>query len=505
MKNTKNFLIIIIIFCVFFATSMMFFRYHSQKEKGGDNNNSPQGELLRSHDEDLFPQTLSLAEPVFQDRVCNIVDYGAVGGGKIMNTHAFAAAIADCAKLGGGEVLVPSGVWLTGAIALESNIQLHLDKGAKILFSGNIDEYLPLVRSRFEGVEYYNYSSPLSARNAKNVAITGEGTIDGQAEKSWWTSIDEPIVTTSMSELYRMGQDGVPLENRIFGKDKGLRPAFVEFFECNTVLIDGVTFVNGPMWTIHPLYSDTVSIRNITIRTRDGRNTDGIVVDSSRNVSIEDSHFSTGDDAIAIKSGRDNDGMRVGRPSENILIKNCTVEEAHAALALGSEVSGGVRDIFVDTIHVKDADFGIRMKSSLGRGASVQAIRIRNITIDNARIAAIELDQMTGENVSVGTALTDFGDIHIENIACGWTRKPILINGSPEKPPHDISLTHLSISASGTAFMENVRNVRIENLTLNSSRKGKESGIEIADSEQVVIRQTNLPKEKIICRSGCMY
>ena len=505
MKNTKSFLIGIIIFCVSFATSIILFRYPSQKEKAGGNNVSSQRELLETHDDDSFPQTLSLAEPVFPDRVCNIVDYGAVSDGNIMSTHAFAAAIEYCAKLGGGKVLVPSGTWLTGAIVLKSNIQLHLDKGAKILFSSNIDEYLPLVRSRFEGVEYYNYSAPLSARNAKNVAITGEGTIDGQAEKSWWVSVDEPIVTTSLLELYRMGQDGVPLENRVFGKGKGLRPAFVEFFECNTVLISGVTFINGPMWTIHPLYSDTVSIRNITIQTRDGRNTDGIVVDSSRNVSIEDSDFSTGDDAIAIKSGRDNDGMRVGRPSENILIKNCTVDEAHAALALGSEVSGGVRDVFVDTIHVKNADFGIRMKSSPGRGASVHAIRIRNITIDNARIAAIEVDQMTGENVSVGTALTDFSDIQIENIACSWTRKPILINGSPEKPPHDISMTGLSISASGTAFMQNVRNMLVENLTLNSSRKGKESGIEIADSENVVIRQTNLSKERIICRSGCTY
>lgn len=452
-----------------------------------------------------IPREFSLSEPSFPDRVCNIDDFGAIGDGNTMNTRAFAAAINECANRGGGKVLVPKGKWLTGPVVLKDNIWLFLEKDAEILFSVERADYLPVVRSRFEGVEYFGYSSPLSARNAENIAITGEGTINGQAEKSWWTSVDDPEVAISLVELYRMGQDGVPIENRIFGEKKGLRPAFVELFECRTVLIDGVTFVNGPMWTIHPLYSDTVSIRNIAIQTHDGRNTDGIVVDSSQNVSIKDSRFSTGDDAVSIKSGRDNDGMRIGRPSKNIFIGNCVVEDAHAAIAIGSEVSGGIYDIFVDTIRVKNADFGIRMKSSPGRGASVHTIRIRDMDIENARISALELDQMTGEAVSVGVALTDFHDIRIENIRCGWTRKPLRFNGAAEQSPYDITLRDFTISASGTASLENVRDVLVKNLTLTSSRKGKDAGMEIVGSHNVVLDHTNLPPSRILCKDGCIY
>lgn len=461
--------------------------------------------ISTDHEESPFPEMTSLTEPSFPDRVCSIADFGAIGDGDTMNTRAFDAAINECANHGGGKVLVPKGKWLTGPVALKDNIWLFLEKDAEILFSIQKSDYLPVVRSRFEGVEYFGYSSPLSARNAENIAITGEGTINGQAEKSWWTSVDDPEVAVSLVELYRMGQDGEPVENRVFGEGRGLRPAFVELFECHTVLIDGVTFLNGPMWTIHPLYSDTVSIRNIVVQTHDGRNTDGIVVDSSQNVSIKDSRFATGDDAIAIKSGRDNDGMRIGRPSKNVLIRNCVVEDAHAAIAIGSEVSGGIHDIFVDTIRVKNADFGIRMKSSPGRGASVHTIRIRNMDIENARIAALELDQMTGEAVSVGVALTDFHDIHIENVRCGWTRKPLRFNGSAEQPPYDITLRDFTIAASGTASLENVQDVLIKNFTLTSSRKGKDPGMDIVGSHHVILDQTNLPQSRILCKDGCVY
>lgn len=510
MANKKQLLTVVAlsISALFLIGGALFFKINFIAHKKNDTlSKEAARETVKGVDSNTLtiPQTLSLSEPVFPDRVCNIMDFGAIGDGQTMNTDAFREAIAECSRLGGGKIVVPKGEWLTGPIVLQNNIWLFLEQDSEILFSAQKNDYLPVVRSRFEGVEYYNYSPPLSARNAKNIAITGKGTLNGQAEKSWWTSVDDPRVAASMMELYTMGQNGTPINDRVFGGEKGLRPAFIEFFECQTVLIEGVTFVNGPMWTIHPLYSDTLTIRDVSIRTHDGRNTDGIVVDSSQNVVIEGSKFSTGDDAIAIKSGRDNDGMRVGRPSKNILIKNCAVEEAHAAIAIGSEVSGGIQDVFVDTMHVKEADFGIRMKSSPGRGASVHTIRIQNMNIESARIAAIELDQMTGEAVSVGTDLTDFSDIRIANIRCDWTRKPFLLNGAAENPPYDIELNNLSLSASGTALLKNVQQILLKDITFASSRKGKEAGLEVIDSKDIVIDQINLPKERILCAKGCTY
>ncbi|MFZ2193129.1 MAG: glycosyl hydrolase family 28 protein, partial [Candidatus Moraniibacteriota bacterium] len=269
-----------------------------------------------------FADKLEIKQPFFNSKNCNIVDYGARVNDKDANTQAIARAIDDCSNAGGGKIIIPKGQWLTGPIKLKSNINLHVQKNAEILFSTELNDYLPVVFSRFEGIEYYNYSAPIYANDCTNLAITGEGKINGQAEKLWW-ELEESV---SIKELYYMGRDNVPVSERIFGTPKArIRPSFVEFVNCDTILVKDVTLVNGPLWTAHFIYSKNITVKAITIDTGKEQDTDGIVLDSSSNALVEKANLTTGDDAIVIKSGRDQDGKRVNRPSENIVIKNCKV------------------------------------------------------------------------------------------------------------------------------------------------------------------------------------
>ncbi len=332
--------------------------------------------------------TIIIEETGFPNRTCLITRYGAIKGGKVSNTDAFAKAIDDCATSGGGTVLVPPGIWLTGPVHLKSNINLHLKKGAEILFSTDFNEYLPTVFSRFEGIEYYNYSAPIYTINAVNVAITGEGTLNGQGS-AWWNIGNW---SRAVTQLYTMGDDHIPVSKRVFGTmQAALRPAFIDFVNCRDVLVEGVKIVNGPMWTIHPLYSTNVVIRGVTVNTNPGPSTDGVIIDSSQSVLIENSTFNTGDDAIVLKSGRNKDGIRIHRPTENVIIRHNTIQNAHAAVALGSETSGDIRNVFVSDISADNVFFGLRIKSSRGRGGIVENIFAQNIRMRRATIDAIQI------------------------------------------------------------------------------------------------------------------
>ncbi|MFZ2187731.1 MAG: glycoside hydrolase family 28 protein [Candidatus Moraniibacteriota bacterium] len=384
--------------------------------------------------------TLSIKEPLFPDHVCSIADYGAIADGKTSNTEAFQQAIAACAAAGGGQVIVPPGIWLTGPIRLQSNIELHVERDAKILFSTNAADYLPVVFSRFEGIEYYNYSPPIYAAGCTNVAVTGAGTLDGQGPILWWKMKDR--ATASINALYAMGDDNIPLAERVFGTEAaGLRPAFIEFVHCSNVLVENVRIVNGPMWTIHPLYSDHIIIRDVDIRTSPGPSTDGIVIDSASNVLIENSTLDTGDDAIVLKSGRDKEGMRLHRPTENVIIRNSIVNEAHGAIAIGSEVSGDVRNVFVSNIDVEEAQFGFRIKAPRGRGGIVENVWVENMAIKHASIEAIQIATSYGMPFRIDSTTPPlFRNIHLKNISAEKTSQAISINGLPDLPVSDVSV-----------------------------------------------------------------
>ncbi|QQR77872.1 MAG: glycoside hydrolase family 28 protein [Candidatus Moraniibacteriota bacterium] len=444
----------------------------------------------------LSGASFTLEEVGFPEHTCSIVDYGAISDGVTSNTEAFRKTIDDCARTGGGTVIVPPGTWFTGPIHLASNINLHLEKGSTILFSTNFEEYLPAVFSRFEGIEYYNYSAPIYTANAFNVAITGEGTLDGQGA-AWWAAMrnwDKPI-----KRLYQMGDDGTPVSERVFGTVKdSLRPAFIEFMNCDRVLVEGVSIQNGPMWTIHPLYSKNIIVRGVHIETSEGQSTDGVALDSSQNVLIENSVFSTGDDAIVLKSGRNRDGLRVRMPAEHVLIRNNSILEAHAAVAIGSEMSGDVRNVFIENLSANMVQYGFRIKSSKGRGGIVENIYADGIKIDYASIAAIQLTTSYENSFIKGVgAIPLFRNIHVENMTVGKTDRSIEISGLIEQPITDITFKNIKIFAKWGSQIEEANSLTFDTI---SAVPTKGSVFDIANSSAITFKNTRCP----LARKDCL-
>lgn len=387
-----------------------------------------------------------VSEPVFPDRDCIITDFGAVSGGTVSNTESFRKAVNHCAEANGGRVVVPKGIWKTGPIHLKSQINLHLEKGARVVFSDDVKEYLSAVFSRFEGIELYNYSPFIYAKGCKNIALTGEGELDGNG-KMWqnWNKIQEP----SLQKLEKMADEGVSVLKRNFAvSEDTLQPSFIQFVECRGILIEGIKILNSPSWTIHPVYSENIIVRDIEVYT-DARNTDGIAIDSSRNVVVQDSLFRAGDDAIVIKSGKDRDGLRVGRSSENIVVHDCIIEDGHGGIALGSEMSGGIRNVFAYNLTIVRADFGIRMKSMRGRGGIIENVFFEDIRIKKSVFDAIQMDMAYGTPLHKDdlTHSPVFRNISIKNVSVEWSKSPFFLQGLPESPIRNLSFENVKVSS----------------------------------------------------------
>jgi len=402
--------------------------------------------------------------PSFPDLVCDIRDHGAVGEGKAVNTGAVRRAIETCHEAGGGTVRIPGGTWLTGPIRLRSHVNLCLDEGAEVRFSTRYADYLPVVFTRWEGVECYNYSPLIYACDCENVGVTGQGTFDGQGEAWWrWKKLQQAAAKT----LYDAEFEGVPVERRVYGTESAaLRPQFLQTIGCRNVLIEGVTFVNGPMWTIHPVYCKDVIVRGITVRS-EGPNTDGLNPDSCRNVLVEDCSFATGDDCIAINSGMNEDGWRVARPCENIVIRGCTMREGHGAVAIGSGMSGGVRNVHVADCHFTGGDQGIRLKSMRGRGGFVEDVHFERIHMAGLRQEAIVLNMFYGSSTAASRseAPPAFRNIHVKDVTCESAGMAVTIRGLPEQPIERVVLENLRLIA-----VEGIRCQDADDLTLHNVR-----------------------------------
>ncbi len=400
--------------------------------------------------------------PRFPQRVTDVRDFGAVGDGTALNTLAFRHAIEACHGEGGGMVLVPAGTWLTGPVHLRSNVNLHLERGAVVRFSRRFADYLPVVFTRWEGIECYNYSPLIYARDSERVGVTGEGTFDGQGDAWWhWKKLQQAAART----LYDAQFNQVPVEERIYGTEEAaLRPQFLQLVQCRDVLIEGATFLNGPMWTIHPVYCQNVLIRGVTVRST-GPNTDGLNPDSCRNVVVEGCSFATGDDCIAINSGMNEDGWRVARPCENIVIRHCVMSEGHGAVAVGSGMSGGVRNLYVHDCRVTGGDQGIRLKSMRGRGGTVGNVFFENIRMANLRLEAIVLSMFYGSSTAGSRSDTPpvFRDIHIKNVTCESAGVALAIRGLPERPIERVVLENLQVNA-----VKGIRCQDADDLTLDS-------------------------------------
>lgn len=414
-----------------------------------------------------------IAPPEFPDKSFDITNFGAVGDGQTKATGAIRAAIEACHAAGGGMVVVPEGQFLTGAIHLKSNVNLHLKEGATLKFSQNPDDYLPLVFTRWEGTELYNYSPFVYAYGQENIAITGRGTLDGQANAgNWWYwkgewsrrtwEIGPQNQASSRAILQQMAEDGVPVEKRIFGPGHYLRPQFIQFYKCRNILIDGVTIINSPMWIIHPVLSENITIQNVTVNSH-GPNNDGCNPESSRNVLIQDSYFDTGDDCIAIKSGRNADGRRLAVPSENIVVRRCTMRAGHGGVVMGSEISGSVRNVFVEDCLMDSPNLQriIRFKTNSVRGGVIENIFVRNLHVGEVRRAILYID-FDYEEGDAGAFTPVVRNINLENITSQKSERALFIRAYERSP---VTGVHIKNSRFNGVQRENVLDF-VENLTL---------------------------------------
>jgi polygalacturonase len=418
--------------------------------------------------------------PTFPERVCAITNYGAVSGGVEDATLAIARAIADCAGQGGGRVLVPAGVFSTGAIHLDSNIELHVAEGATLRFRSDPAAYLPVVLTRWEGIECMNYSPLIYARDEQNVAITGKGTLDGSASMdNWWSwAKREPgkksLAATDVAELNRMSESGVPVEQRIFGEGHYLRPNFIQIYSSRNVLIEGIKIVRSPMWEIHPVLSENVTVRRVEIVSH-GPNNDGCNPDSSKDVLIEDCVFDVGDDCVAIKSGRNEDGRRVARPVENVIVRGSTMRDGHAGVAIGSEISAGARNIFIENNRMDspNLDRALRLKSNARRGGVIDGVYFRNAVVGRVSEALLTIDFLYEEG-SRGAFPPTARNIFIDNVRAEQSPRLMFIAGFEGATIDNIRVANTQIlNATATEVIEHAERVVLDNVTVTPAVRSR--------------------------------
>ncbi|MEH7387781.1 glycosyl hydrolase family 28 protein [Bacillus sp. JJ1521] len=413
------------------------------------------------------PEILSqISPPEIPDRDYLITDFGAVGDGVSDARPAIMEAITKAASEGGGRVILPAGEWFSkGPIHFKSNINLHVSEGARLVFSEEPSDYLPVVLTSWEGTQIYNYSPLIYAYQVENVAITGKGIIDGNAENGFatWRPKQGPSQTLSR----KMGQEGVPLEDRVFGEGHFLRPSFIQFVETENLLIEDVTLYDSPFWIVHPLYSNNIIIRGLTIESF-RLNNDGIDVDSSTNVLIENNYIHTGDDCIVIKSGRDQDGWRLNKPSENIIIRNNTLL-GHNALSVGSEMSGGARNIFMEDIDLIDVRAAIYFKSNTDRGGYIEDVWVRNINVGKA----LNLLEFDSDYKGEGSGLypSKYRNFNIENVTAKNVDRAFRIVGNETMAIEDVNVKNYTVEkAANPNIIKHIRNLNFDNVWVNGEQ-----------------------------------
>jgi len=392
----------------------------------------------------------AIRQTEFPADTTQITSFGAVGDGFSDSRAAIVTAIEICAEKGGGVVLIPEGTFFCkGSISLRSNVTLHLSSGATLLFSPDPEDYLPAVLTRWEGIDIYNYSPMIYTEGRENVAITGQGTINGNAEKIW--SPFRKLQTEAQNRARQMNDDQVPVTERKFGTGDYLRPSFIQFINCKRILIEGVTLTSSPLWILHPVYCSDLIIRNVNINSL-VINNDGIDFDSCENGLVEGCTFRTGDDAVVFKSGRDRDGWKVNRPTKNIVVRNCTAPQVLHGIAFGSEMSGGIENIFVENFSLGNVEGeAIQFKSNKDRGAFIRDVFIRNVDVNSVRGHLLYFTN-SYHSYRGGKSPSEFSNIYLENINCKQTNFLIQLQGLEEMPLHDISIENVKVGEAKSIF-----------------------------------------------------
>ncbi|MBO0725402.1 MAG: glycoside hydrolase family 28 protein [Blastocatellia bacterium] len=419
------------------------------------------------------PAILSrIKAPVFPNRDFKITDYGAVADGKADNTEAIRKAIEACNAAGGGRVVVTPGIFLTGAIRLKSNVNLHIAEGATLKFIPDPAKYLPAVLTRFEGTECMNYSPLIYAFEQENIAVTGKGSLDGSASnENWWAWKRS---AESVRRLLEFNDKGTPVSDRVFGEGYKLRPNFIQPYRSRNILIEGVTINNSPMWEIHPALCENVTVRGVTIVSH-GPNNDGCDPESCRDVLIENCVFDTGDDCIAIKSGRNDDGRRIARPSENIVVRNCVMKDGHGGVVMGSEISGGVRNVFVEDCKMDspNLDRALRFKSNAKRGGVIENVFMRNVEVGRVAEAILTIDFLY-ETGADGPHKPVVRNVSIEKVKSASSPRVMWIAGFPGATIDDIRFTDCVFRGVETSeLVQNAGAISFKNVTIEPANKGR--------------------------------
>ncbi|HMK27022.1 MAG TPA: glycoside hydrolase family 28 protein [Chitinophagaceae bacterium] len=473
-----------------------------------------------------------ITSPKFKKDTLNIVKFGAVPDGNTLNTKSINAAIDALNKKGGGVVLVPAGLWLTGPVVLKSNINLYLATGSTLLFTKDFNEY-PLVKANWEGLPQMRNQSPISATGAVNIAITGKGIIDGNGD-AWRMVKKDKLNETQWKKLVSSGgllsddkKTWYPTEKTLKGSqlqnpgaispDKTdefyksikdfLRPNLVLLTSCKNVLLEGVTFQNSPAWCLHPLMCENLTVRNVSVKNPwYAQNGDGIDAESCKNVLIENSVFDVGDDALCMKSGRDAEGRKRGMPIENVIIRGCTVYAAHGGFVIGSEMSGGARNIYVSNCTFIGTDIGLRFKTTRGRGGIVENIFVDGITMKDIVGEAILFDMyyaaqdpvpLAGEKRElpkvefkpVDETTPQFRNFFLKNIVCNGAEKAIFIRGIPEMHVKNLVMENMVLQTRKGMDIQEASDISFININIIS----KESNPVID-----IVQSDNLHFDKII-------
>jgi len=472
-----------------------------------------------------------VSEPEFPDYSVSILDFGANNDGQTLNTEAFEKAIAEVSGKGGGRVVIPRGIWLTGPIVLKSNINLHAAEGALVVFSRDKDLY-PLIEGNFEGTKAYRCLSPISGNGLENIAFTGEGVYDGSGDA--WRMVKR-FKTTDKQWKELLGSGGVlnekgntwyPSEEALKGVEgpgvdsekvedyleikDALRPVMVSLVNCNKVLFDGPVFQNSPAWCIHPLMCKNLTVRNIDVRNPwFSQNGDGLDLESCTNSIVYNCTFDVGDDAICIKSGKDMYGRDRGIPTLNTVVKNCVVYHGHGGVTVGSEMSGGVKNLHVSGCTFIGTDVGLRFKSKRGRGGIVEKVFISNIDMLNIPTKAISFNLYYGglsisemlarekeedkvmQDFEVSEETPQFKDIQIRNIRCKGAYQAIYLQGLPEMNLENIHMEDIIMEAENGLFCMDAKGVSIRGLSLVNT---KTPALTFYNSKDVVIEDLDLPE-----------
>ncbi|MBR1564948.1 MAG: glycoside hydrolase family 28 protein [Paludibacteraceae bacterium] len=458
------------------------------------------------------PFAMQVKLPHFPDRTLSVLDFGAINDGSKLTTEAIQTAIDNASERGGGTVIIPDGVYLTGPIVLKSNVRLYTEHNALIIFSDDFTLY-PVREASFEGLDTRRCQSPISAYNAENIAICGSGTFNGSGDS--WRPVKKQKLTEAQWKKKVASGGVVSADGKVWYPDSAaiyahslcedqnvpvglttdeewnsirsfLRPVMLNFIGCKNILLEGVCFENSPAWNLHPLMCENLVLSNLTVRNPwYSQNGDGVDVESCKNVVITNCSFDVGDDAICMKSGKNEDGRRRGVPAENILVDGCTVYHGHGGFVVGSEMSGGVKNIAVSNCLFIGTDVGLRFKSTRGRGGIVENIYIDNICMSGIPNEALLFDlfyggkgageetdeeiaaRMAGAIPQVDEKTPQFRNISISNVICNGAKRAIYFNGLPEMPIQNVTLRNVNMTAKEGATFNKTENISLENVFVN--------------------------------------